>query len=614
MVVSSYEELKAALAARDVREIECRGKIVFPKPLRLSGKKNLVIKGPQGEKAVFSGSAEICGGWKPQGGGISVRPLPRGLDVRELFVNGEHYHLARYPNYAEGERLGGCTTYEELAGRLSKYADVSMGYVRALHKDEWGGNSYFLKSAKAGRLGLEWVGDNNRGGKPAKTKMLAENLLEELDAPGEWYFDRTRGLLYVYFRDGDNPASAKVEYGVCADLFLLDGCSGVSFENLRFEKTNRTLFGSAYVPITRSDWAVAERGAVFAENCENVVIRGCDFRYVGGNCIFFRGRNVGNRVEDCAFEHIGASGVLIFGDRSACRSLSTWQRHLTRIPDKKAGPKNELYAEDCRVSNCFFSSLGEYEKQSAPVSLSVAHGCKITSCTIRDVPRAGINICDGTFGGHLIADNDISGTVCETGDHGAFNSWGRDRYWSYPVFNTQGAFGRFKKKYCLLDAVDTTVIRHNRIADTHGFGIDLDDGSSNYEICDNLCLGSGIKLRDGFYRRVRNNVIIGAPLDLHCTFRGNDDRIERNVVCCKKPLNVIFLNRGFTTKLEHNLFVGCGEEILKSRVFKNSGAAANKVIEKDISGEISEGRVPLKGFTPLSKEFGVPLGALRRLP
>jgi len=34
--------------------------------------------------------------------------------------------------------------------------------------------------------------------------------------------------------------------------------------------------------------------------------------------------------------------------------------------------------------------------------------------------------------------------------------------------------------------------------------IDLDDGSSNYEIEDNVSLGSTLKLREGFYRKVRN--------------------------------------------------------------------------------------------------------------
>ena len=38
--------------------------------------------------------------------------------------------------------------------------------------------------------------------------------------------------------------------------------------------------------------------------------------------------------------------------------------------------------------------------------------------------------------------------------------------------------------------------------------IDLDDGSSNYHIYNNICLNGGLKLREGFYRTVENNIII----------------------------------------------------------------------------------------------------------
>ena len=49
--------------------------------------------------------------------------------------------------------------------------------------------------------------------------------------------------------------------------------------------------------------------------------------------------------------------------------------------------------------------------------------------SIYDTPRAGINVSEGTWGGHIIEFNDVFDTVKETGDHGSFNSWGRDRFW-----------------------------------------------------------------------------------------------------------------------------------------------------------------------------------------
>lgn len=73
---------------------------------------------------------------------------------------------------------------------------------------------------------------------------------------------------------------------------------------------------------------------------------------------------------------------------------------------------------------------GSDEKQTSPVHISMSHKITVRHCSIYDVPRAGINISEGTFGGHLIEHCDVFNTVLETGDHGSFNSWGRDRYWT----------------------------------------------------------------------------------------------------------------------------------------------------------------------------------------
>ncbi len=44
----------------------------------------------------------------------------------------------------------------------------------------------------------------------------------------------------------------------------------------------------------------------------------------------------------------------------------------------------------------------------------------------------------------------------------------------------------------------TVILRNNRWRCDHGWDIDLDDGSTNYHIYNNLTLNGGIKLREGF--------------------------------------------------------------------------------------------------------------------
>ena len=172
--------------------------------------------------------------------------------------------------------------------------------------------------------------------------------------------------------------------------------------------------------------------------------------------------------------------------------------------------------------------IGLIEKQVAGVQIQVARGINVRHNTIYRVPRAAINIGDGSFGGHVIEYNDAFATVLETSDHGAFNSWGRDRFW-HPSYEKMSLMVAEHPELILLDALFTTYIRYNRFRCDHGWDIDLDDGSSNFHIYGNVCLHGGIKLREGFNRVVENNILINNTLHPHLWFQNCGDIVRRNV-------------------------------------------------------------------------------------
>ena len=175
--------------------------------------------------------------------------------------------------------------------------------------------------------------------------------------------------------------------------------------------------------------------------------------------------------------------------------------------DKTPGPKGPDYPAECLVEDCLIYRNGRVEKQTAGVNISMAADITVSHNSIYDCPRAGINICDGCWGGHLIEFNDVFDTVNETGDHGSFNSLGRDRFWH----RNRGATAGWVRQHPDMpkwDCRKTVILRNNRWRCDHGWDIDLDDGSSNFEIYNNLCLNGGIKLREGYFRKVYNNVIV----------------------------------------------------------------------------------------------------------
>jgi hypothetical protein len=170
--------------------------------------------------------------------------------------------------------------------------------------------------------------------------------------------------------------------------------------------------------------------------------------------------------------------------------------------------------------------------------------------TIYDVPRAGINIGDGTWGGQTVEYNDVFDTVLLTSDHGAFNSWGRDRYWRSDRSEIDRVVAT-DPKLPFLDSVAPTVIRNNRFQSDHGWDIDLDDGSTNYRIFDNLLLSGGLKLREGYARVVYNNMIVNNSFHPHVWLANSGDVFERNIVM--SPYQPILMTH-WGKSVDDNLF------------------------------------------------------------
>ena len=174
--------------------------------------------------------------------------------------------------------------------------------------------------------------------------------------------------------------------------------------------------------------------------------------------------------------------------------------------------------------------------------------------TIHDVPRAAININDNMWGGHVVEWCDIFNTCLESREHGAFNSWGRDRHWMRMKGDaTPAQFARMRD-LARLDAVDVTTLRYNRLQCASGYDIDLDDGSTHYLIENNLCLQGGIKLREGFFRTVRNNI---SPLfSPHVWFPDSRDVVTNNLLVGKNAYDPrgMTMDRAKDATFDFNLF------------------------------------------------------------
>ncbi|MEW6238187.1 MAG: FG-GAP-like repeat-containing protein [Candidatus Omnitrophota bacterium] len=203
----------------------------------------------------------------------------------------------------------------------------------------------------------------------------AFNMLSELDAPGEWYIDREKGVLY--FWPPEPIDQAKTAISVLPNLIVAKNASYVEFRGFVLEACRGTA-----ISITGGE------GDRLAE---------CFIRNAGGSGAQLSGRD--QVVEDCEIYQTGSGGISLSGG------------------DRATLQPGRLYADNNRIHD-----YGRIKRMySAGISLSGV-GNHATHNLIYSAPHIAI-----IFGGngHLLEFNEIHHVCMESNDAGAIYA-GRD--------------------------------------------------------------------------------------------------------------------------------------------------------------------------------------------
>lgn len=369
--------------------------------------REVIYRSAPGTEVVLSGGRTV-GPWTRQAEGLCMADVGRDIDFRQLWVDGRRAVRARTPNFgqtfvlnSERQSDGIDLPRSQLDGVTLHPNEVELSIAIAwMHKR--------LRIARTVDLGgtvravinpIEWdaVTHQPQGNRDYLNRHYwLENAPEFLDAPGEFYLERTAGILRYRPRIDEDPAKAVIIRPELESLIVLAGTLEAPVHHLRFEgltfshtgwtRPNRAGFvdvqANSLVPSDpvgavdahyrhnqRKDRIPAAFQAAFADH---ITLRGCSFTHLGGTGVqFISGDD--NILKGNSFVDLAGGGIE-FGSDAA----------------RPASPR--LIPRRNTIANNLLTRIGEDYFGSVAILAYYTGETAIVHNEISEVPYTGISV------------------------------------------------------------------------------------------------------------------------------------------------------------------------------------------------------------------------------
>lgn len=341
------------------------------------------------------------------------------------------------------------------------------------------------------------------------------NVFQELDAPGEYFFDPISRSLYLYYNASAGtppPPTLGLVVSQLEVFFNLTGTpatpvTDVQFAGLAF-RDQRTAQLDRWIDPSGGDWGLRRAGLLHFEGTERTNVSGCTFYRTDANAVFLAAYNRNVSVVDSEFAFTGFSAVVTFGSTLQDDGTGGEQPWGTLIAYNKV------------------HEIGTYQLQSSAWFTSRSALTRAEGNVVFNIPRAAININDGFGGGNNITACSIFNTCRQSSDHGPINTWDR------MPFLTTIRSGGSEASYAL--ALSET--SHSMLIANYGAsqGEDNDDGSSWYNTHDNFFYdAAGFKMDYGGHDSLFHDNVIIASSGQNCLgtasfVAGHADQVYNN--------------------------------------------------------------------------------------
>ena len=228
-----------------------------------------------------------------------------------------------------------------------------------------------------------------------------ENVLEECDSPGEYYFDSANDLLYYTFNGTEAPTGheelsltrTKVIFnisGTMADPVKNIRIQGLTVRDAAFTYLGTTEADRHWLP-SEGDWALQRSGAVHIEGAEGVSLHRNQLTRNDGNAVFLGGYTRAVNITNCDFNYIGDSVIALFGWTSDC----LWANCSVKLP-AKVGPdgRSGEQPRGTNIAGNVIREFGIWQKQSSALFQAIGALTTFESNVVFNGPRAAINYND----------------------------------------------------------------------------------------------------------------------------------------------------------------------------------------------------------------------------
>jgi hypothetical protein len=347
--------------AEPVRVIVAAGQYQLTEPLMLAPEDSGTPQAPvsfeaaPGAHPVFSGGRRITG-FQPGPGSLWQVQIPEVAAGRwyfeQLWVNGQRAIRARTPNRfwfhildVHEEPLGQAGGRRAAQARQTVWlrpdafrwlAGLTPEELKDVHLvvyHNWDHTRRFIERIDEAEQALVTSGEGMKSWNPWRpnSHFILENARRFLDAPGEWFLDRT-GTLWYWPRPGEDMRQAEVIAPWTERFIVLAGdpaagrfVEHVTFKGLAFRHAQYLTPPGGFEP---AQAAAPIDAVVLADGARQVVFEDCEIGHVGTYGVWFRRGCRDAVVRRCELYDLGAGGVRI-GETGIAARESERTSHVT---------------------------------------------------------------------------------------------------------------------------------------------------------------------------------------------------------------------------------------------------------------------------------------------